>query len=127
MSEAKTAVMKFYEAAASGDPVALAATVHEDFRTEAPPMLPWGGVTEGRDAVMARVLPRLAAAMNLDSIKMESIYGEGDKVFVTITAETVDGDPVMLGEDWTLRDGKPAAVRVYWFDPRPVTSRLRTE
>ena len=124
MSESKDAVLRFYEAAASGDPDALAATVHEDFRAEAPPMLPWGGVTEGRDAVIARILPQLAANLNLETLKIASIYGEGEKVFVTLTAETLRGEPVMLGEDWTLRDGKPAAVRVYWFDPRPITDAL---
>lgn len=121
MSESKDAVMRFYAAAASGDAVALAETVHEDFYAEAPPMLPWGGVTRGRDAVIARILPQLAAALNLETLKIESLYGEGDRVFVTITAETAGGEPVMLGEDWTLRDGKPSAIRVYWFDPRPVT------
>lgn len=124
MSESKDAVLRFYEAAASGDPDALAATVHEDFRAEAPPMLPWGGVTEGRDAVIARILPQLAANLNLETLKIASIYGEGEKVFVTLTAETLRSEPVMLGEDWTLRDGKPAAVRVYWFDPRPITDAL---
>jgi len=124
MSESKDAVLRFYEAAASGDPDALAATVHEDFRAEAPPMLPWGGVTEGRDAVIARILPQLAANLDLETLKIASIYGEEEKVFVTITAETLRGEPVMLGEDWTLRDGKPASVRVYWFDPRPITDAL---
>lgn len=124
MNTSKEAVLRFYDAAATGDAEALARSVHEDFRAEAPPMLPWGGVTEGRDAVIARILPQLAAHLDLDSLTIESIYGEGDKVFVTITAATVRGEPVMLGEDWTLRDGKPAAVRVYWFDHRPIAAGL---
>ncbi|HTG39194.1 nuclear transport factor 2 family protein [Sphingomonas sp.] len=124
MSDDKAAVLRFYEAAASGDAVALAATVHEDFRVEAPPMLPWGGVTEGRDAVIAKILPQLAAALRLETLKMASIYGDGGQVFVTITADTILGEPVVLGEDWTLRDGKPSALRVYWLDPRPAIRAL---
>jgi ketosteroid isomerase-like protein len=124
MTNNKEAVLRFYEAAALGDAVALASTVHEDFYAEAPPMLPWGGVTEGRDAVIAKILPRLAATLNLETLKIASIYGEDEKVFVTITAETIHGEPVTLGEDWTLRDGKPAAIRVYWLDPRPAIRAL---
>lgn len=124
MSDSKDAVLRFYEAVASCDPSALAATVHADFRAEAPRMLPWGGVAEGRDAFLDRILPQLAANLNLETLKIASIYGEAEKIFATLTAETISGEPVMLGEDWTLRDNKPASVRVYWFGPRPITDAL---
>jgi ketosteroid isomerase-like protein len=121
MSDGKTAVMRFYEAMGTGNPATIADTIHEDFSYEAPPMLPWGGITQGRDAVLAGVLPQLASAMDAASLRIESLVGEEDRVFVTVLAETAGGQPVRLCEDWTVRGDKPAAVRVYWFDPRPAT------
>ena len=80
MSESKDAVLRFYEAAASGDPDALAATVHEDFRAEAPPMLPWGGVTEGRDAVNRQFDRLIEALRSLDQSVRPSAYVDRDLI-----------------------------------------------
>lgn len=115
-------VRRFYKAAAAGDIRAAAALLDENFRTESGGILPWGGIHEGRAAVIANVLGPLATAIDLGSVSIQSIYGEGDRVFATVTAATAGGEKVVIGEDWTVKGDRLGAVRVFWVDPTPLVS-----
>lgn len=115
-------VLQFYEAAVAGNIAAAVSLLHEDFRIEGGDILPWGGTHQGRDVVVAQVLAPLAAAIDLGSARVQSIYGEGERVFATIAAAAAGGEQVLIGEDWTVEDGLLRAVRVFWFDPTPVMS-----
>ncbi|WP_157220946.1 nuclear transport factor 2 family protein [Flavisphingomonas formosensis] len=115
----KAVVLEFYRAASSGDIDTVAAIMREDFRVEGPAFLPWGGVHEGLDAVMNNLVIPLTGAIDIRSVIISSIYGEGDRVFVILEMVTHDGKTVTAGEDWRVEEGRLAAARVFWFDPTP--------
>ena len=71
---------------------------------------------------MTNVLPRLAAAIDFGSLRLTSISADGDNVAALLTARSVSGDEIWLAEYWTLRDGKIAHLRAFYFDGRRIVS-----
>jgi ketosteroid isomerase-like protein len=111
-------VRRFYDTAGSGDVEACIATLHEDFEAEIPLCLPWAGLHRGRAAFRDNVLPHLSSILDLATLRVESLYGENDRAFATVTAVSLaSGRTAIVGEDWRVTDQKLIALRVYYFDP----------
>jgi hypothetical protein len=69
----------------------------------------------------------MARMVDIGSIKLRSMFGEGDKVFATATANALSsGEEFMIGEDWTVKDGRVYRLRLFYFDPTPVFGRIFT-
>jgi hypothetical protein len=69
----------------------------------------------------------MASKIDLASIKLQALFGEGDKVFATATANALrSGEEFMIGEDWTVKDGKVYRLRLFYFDPTPAFGRIFT-
>jgi ketosteroid isomerase-like protein len=123
----KKVIQAFYDAAANGDSVGYLDTLHEDFQIQIPPNLPWGGVHHGPEEFQNNVVPMLSAALDLSSLKVAKLFGEGPEVYAELQAVTADtGEQVIIAENWTVLDGKAWRMRLYYFDPRPVLDGRKT-
>src|SRR5271170_6058758 len=126
-SDSKKTVQALYDAAAAGDVERFLGTMHPQFQAKLPGYLPWGGVHNGPDEFKTNVLLGMASTIDLGSLKLQSMFGEGDKVFATATAKALrSGEEFMIGEDWTVKDGKVYRLRLFYFDPTPVFGRIFT-
>lgn len=117
MSDTSTAlVRRLYESRMA--PEVVAEIVADDLVWDITPGTPFGGVYHGWDAVstdfFGRLLPRLTSL----TARPERYDGaeSSDHVFVTGHYDAVrlsGGDPVQVRfvHDWTVRDGKLAALR----------------
>ena len=86
--------------------------MHDDFEEYVPPVLPWGGLHRGPQAFVADVLPRLAAAVDFESMRLISISADGDHVAALLNARSAGGDELWIAEHWTLRNHKLWRLRV---------------
>lgn len=112
-------VRHIYEASAT-DPNALANAMHEDFVEYVPPILPWGGVHRGFDDFTKKVMPLVAAALDLGSLRLISLSADGDHVAALISARTRSGKELWIAEHWTLRDEKVISLMVFYHDTTPL-------
>jgi uncharacterized protein len=115
-------VRGIYEASFPGDTSAFQAAMHDDFEEYVPPVLPWGGLHRGPQAFVTDVLPRLAAAVDFESMRLISISADGDHVAALLNARSAGGDELWIAEHWTLRNHKLWRLRVFYFDTRPLES-----
>ena len=113
-------VRHVYEASFSGDANAFRAAMHEDFEESVPPILPWGGVHRGPDAIFGEVLPKFAAAVDAASLRLVSLAADGDLVAALLTARSATGDELWIAEHWILRDEKVWRMRNFYFDTTPL-------
>ena len=114
-------IRQVYEATLSGDGDAFRAAMHEDFEESVPPILPWGGVHHGPDALFRDVLPKFAAAVDVASIRLVSLSVDGDHVAALLSARSAAGDELWIAEHWILRDEKVWRMRNFYYDTTPLT------
>ena len=115
----KALVRHIYEDSAT-DPNALARAMHEDFVEYVPPILPWGGVHHGFEDFTKKVMPLVAAALDLGSLRLVSLSADGDRVAALISARTRSGKELWIAEHWTLHDGKVTSLMVFYHDTIPL-------
>ena len=117
----KRIVNRVYDAIIAGEAEQVFAALHPDFCAEIPPVVPWGGSHHGAVAFGRDVLPSVLGVVDMATLQVRSLFGEGEKVFATATLKTIDHlNEILIGEEWTVRDGKVASLRVFYFDPRPL-------
>jgi ketosteroid isomerase-like protein len=117
-------VREVYQALLAGDSTVFTDATLSDFEADVTPSVPWGGVHRGSEAILANVLPPLAAAIDFGSLRLVSISADGDNVAALLTARSAGDDEIWLAEYWTLRDGKIGHLRAFYFDARPIVSSL---
>ncbi len=121
--ESKRIVGEVYDAIIAGRGEDVFGALHSEFRADIPPVVPWGGSHEAA-AFGQVVLPRVLEVVDLSTLKVLSLLGENDNVFATATLTTRDGKAeILIGEHWTVREGKISNLRVFYFDPRPLIER----
>lgn len=119
--QSKRIVNGVYDAIIAGEAEQVFAALHPDFCAEIPPVVPWGGRHEGADAFGRDVLPGVLGVVDMSTLQVRSLFGEGEKVFATATLKTKEHqNEILIGEEWTVSDGKIANLRVFYFDPRPL-------
>jgi ketosteroid isomerase-like protein len=117
-------VREVYEALLAGDSTVFKDATLSDFEADVTPSVPWGGVHRGVEAILANVLPPLAAAIDFGSLRLISISADGDNVAALLTARSAGDEEIWLAEYWTLRDGKIGHLRAFYFDAQPIVSSL---
>jgi ketosteroid isomerase-like protein len=115
-------VRRVYETLFDGDITVFKDSTRGDFEAHVTPAVPWGGVHRGAEAILANVLPPLAAAIDFASLRLVSISADGDNVAALLNAFSIGGDEVWLAEYWTIREGKIANLRAFYFDGRTIVS-----
>jgi ketosteroid isomerase-like protein len=116
-------IRRFYAAIGKWDEEGLRAVLHEDAELHQPPTLPYGGVYRGPDAMLELwknvVLPQASGPSSL-----EATIVEGDRGVVVINTSRI-GEPALAVEEYVVRDGRIARIRMFWFDPTPVAEAAR--
>jgi len=113
-----------YEALLAGDSTVFKDATLSDFEADVTPSVPWGGVHRGVEAILANVLPPLAAAIDFGSLRLISISADGRQCRRAVDRPFGGGEEIWLAEYWTLRDGKIGHLRAFYFDARPIVSSL---
>ena len=79
---------ELYLATFAGKVDAFPGAMAGNFEAHVPPSLPWGGVHRGPDAFVNTVLPQLAVAVDVGSMRLDSISADGDRVAALLSART---------------------------------------
>ena len=116
----KEIIRNVYEASAAGDISALVNVMHENCEELVPPILPWGGIHHGAKVFMTKVLPQVAAALDLSSLRVVSLSADGDWVAALIAGRSALGKDLWIAEHWKLRDGKVLSLIVFYHDTIPL-------
>jgi ketosteroid isomerase-like protein len=125
-AENRDLVRGVYEASFGGNLNAIPNAMHEDFVEHVPPVLPWGGTHRGAAPFTELVLPQLAAAVDLASLRLVSVSADGENVVALLTARSAGGDELWIAEHWTVREGKLWRLRVFYHDTLPLTTGVPT-
>lgn len=126
MSEAnKQLVDAFYKALMIGDMTTAATYLAPDLRWDVPSTLPWGGVGSGADHFMSDILPRVGVAFDFERFGYDSLTSDDHHVAAFVHAGVTGRDVITrLAEEWTVADGRLAALRVFYFDPQTVADAV---
>ena len=116
---AKAVLERFYAAMMAWDEDELRAVLHEDAELHQPPTLPYGGVYRGPDEMMKLWKNVILPLANPEATYVDCMIADGDHVAV-IAGSAMNEKPVLACEDYLVRDGRIARIRMFWFDPRPV-------
>jgi ketosteroid isomerase-like protein len=112
---------RFYAAIGAWDEYELLAVLHEDAEVHQPACLPYGGVYRGPEQLFKLwkeiVLPMVDPA----TVHLDSMTVEGDRAVVIAGGDlNATGRPVLACEEYVVRDGRIATIRMFWQDPTPV-------
>lgn len=118
-SDSKEVVRLFYRAIIAGDLKQVVAMLHPDIEVEVTPHVPWGGSYRGTDEFLACV-PKMSSAVDREALDILYIYGEGEHVFAMLRGRTLRGDPLLVGEDLVVKDGKIHRLHVLHHDARAI-------
>jgi hypothetical protein len=120
----RRALEVIYGAAARGDLEAFIGAMHPEVEIHEPGWLPYGGVYRGIEG-LGELLPAATAVLDLSTLAVRTMIVEGEHGFVEVEIKTSDGTATaIVGEHWTIRDGKPWHCRVYHFDTAPLQNLL---
>ncbi len=123
-SETTRAVIeRFYAAIGAWDEDGLRAVLHEDAELHQPPTLPYGGVYRGPAAMMELWKNVVLPTADPGAFFLDSTVVEGDHA-VVIAGGSRNGKPTLACEDYIVRNGRIARIRMFWFDPRPVAEAV---
>jgi ketosteroid isomerase-like protein len=122
---ATSVVERFHAAMMAWDEEALRSLLHEDAELHQPPTLPYGGIYRGPAEMMKLWKNVVLPLANSTATYVDSTIADGDHV-VVIAGSTMNDKPVLACEDYLVRDGKIARIRMFWFDPTPVATAPST-
>ena len=108
-----------YACMLSGDLAGVLEGVSDDVITHQSPVLPYGGVYHGKQALASLLAETIFPLIDGAMIKMTApLMAADDRVIAsfTVPARRTGKDLVLL-EQSTLRNGKVVELRVYYFDP----------
>jgi hypothetical protein len=112
-NDCKQVIIGLYDAIAAVNLTGFLGALHPEFQAEPPGYLPWGGTLNGPGEFKSKALAGMASMINVGSVKLRDLYGEGDRVFVTATARALrTSEEFMIGEDWTVKNGKVYRLRL---------------
>lgn len=124
----KAAVRAFYDGAVRGDISGFGSYLLPMFVCSAPRYLPWGGDTHGADAYLNVVLPQVARALDFGRFSYDSLTAEEERVVALINVGVMDTDSMIkISEHWTLEAGRARSIRVAYFEPAALLSRLERD
>lgn len=122
----RAVVQALYDAGARGDVPALMDHLAEDIVVHEPPFLPYGGRYAGREAFLG-MFGEIGNYLDLSAIALEYLVADGQRVIgVLRIPDRATGEPTLLAEQSTLRDGKVVEMRIFYFDPGSMITAART-
>jgi ketosteroid isomerase-like protein len=113
---------ELYVASFAGEMEAFPNAMARDFEAHVSPQLPWGGVHRGPDAFVNVVLPQLASAIDLSTMRLNSVSADGDRVAALMNARTAFGTDIWLAEHWLVRRRKLQRLMVFCDDARSLNA-----
>jgi len=117
----KAVVERFYAAIFAWDEEALRECLHENAELHQPPTLPYGGVYRGPAAMMELWKNVILPLADAGATTLETFVADGDvAVAVASTKTAATSKEITACEEYTVRDGRIARIRMFWFDPTPV-------
>jgi ketosteroid isomerase-like protein len=127
-AESEAIVRRIYDDIVSHDVDGFLSLMGDDIEVFTAPSMPapWGGVHHGPKEFRENVFAAAARALDTSQMKVLELFGKGADVFATVEVGVVGADRTMIvGEKWTIRDGKAVHLRVYFHEPRIVEEQLR--
>ena len=128
LTQDKTVVDAYYQAAVRGELTAFGQYVHPDFATTAPGYLPWGGQHLGAAWFRDEVLAKLPDVLDFSRFAYESFTGENGHVVARIRVGVTGTDDVIkISEHWEVRDGKALSLWVAYFEPQALLDKIEKD
>jgi ketosteroid isomerase-like protein len=116
---AKAVLERFYAAMMAWDEDELRAVLTEDAELHQPPTLPYGRIYRGPDEMIELWKNVILPMANPEKSFVDFIIADDEHAAVVAGSE-MNGKPVLACEDYLVRDGRIARIRMFWFDPTPV-------
>jgi ketosteroid isomerase-like protein len=118
-------VTHVYDAGARGDVTALLALMADDLVVEEPGFLPYGGTYESPQG-LGQLFGKIAAVLDVAHMQVDYLVAEGERVFGVIRIpDRHTGQPVLLVEESTVRDGKVVHMRIFVHDAQSLIGAPR--
>jgi ketosteroid isomerase-like protein len=117
----RSVMERFYAAVVALDEPALRELVHEDAELHQPPNLPYGGIYRGVSEMLELWKTVVIPLADVTTAFVDSMVIEGGHAVAIAGANMArSGNPSLACEDYLVRDGKIARIRMFWYDPTPV-------
>jgi ketosteroid isomerase-like protein len=124
-AETRRTIEAFYGAIGAWDADALRQVLHDDAELHQSPHLPYGRIYRGPEEMMELWKNVILPLADPGSAEVDTMIFDGDHAAVIASAKSVHGARTMTAcEDYVVRDGKIARIRVFWFDPDPVIEEV---
>jgi ketosteroid isomerase-like protein len=115
-TETREVVERMYTAAGSGDMAELREILAEDVVIEAAPFVPYGGTYRGFEEFVG-CFGKAAELIDFSRLQLDGITADGVHAYGRVRVPFVDGSgEANILEEWTVRDGRVVAGRVFYFD-----------
>ena len=111
----RRAVAKLYDAGLSGDLKGMVAALHPQLVVYEPSFLPYGGVTNGRDAFV-ELFGTITRYIDFATLKLDSMVAENDVVVAFLSARTYAGETLSIGERSQVADGLIKEMRIFYHE-----------
>jgi ketosteroid isomerase-like protein len=115
-TETREVVERMYTAAGSGDMAELREILAEDVVIEAAPFVPYGGTYRGFEEFVG-CFGKAAELIDFSRLELDGITADDERAYGRVRVPFVDGSgEANILEEWTVRDGRVVAGRVFYFD-----------
>jgi hypothetical protein len=112
----RATVESMYAAVTSGDIEGFLSHLADDIVIDEPLYLPYGKVYRGKREFL-ELFPKLNQYVDASQIKVHYLIADGDRVAACLGLPDVNtGKAVHLLEQSTLRDGKVAEIKLFYYD-----------
>ena len=115
-TETRQLIERMYAAAGSGDMATLREILAADVAIEAAPFVPYGGTYRGFDEFVG-CFAKASELIDLTALQLDGITADDEHAYGRVRVPFVDGSgDASILEEWTVRDGRVVAGRVFYFD-----------
>lgn len=123
LTERNRAVVRgLYDAATSGDLPGALEALAEDVVVYEPDFLPYGGVYRGKQAFV-ELFGKIAQCLDLSRVTVHYYVADGERVIAVLgIPDLTTGELAHFAEQSTVRDGKIAEMRLFYYDPQSMIS-----
>lgn len=116
-------VLELYAAAASGQPERIMGLLTDDIVVDEPSYLPYGKVYNGIEE-FAGLFGMIGDYLDLSDIRVNYTIADGDRVAACVSVRDVtSGEYTTFIEQSTVRDGKIAEIRLFYYDPQTMLDK----
>ncbi|GAA5153130.1 nuclear transport factor 2 family protein [Pseudonocardia eucalypti] len=119
LTERNRAVVRgLYDAAISGDLPGALEVLADDIVVHEPEFLPYGGVYRGKQE-FAELFGKIAQFLDLSRVTVHYYVADGERVIAVLGIPDLGtGELTHFAEQSTVRDGRIAEMRLFYYDPQ---------